>query len=897
MRILLFFCVIVAFCVKSIEAQVGIGTTNPNATFDIRSSNQAMPASNDGMLIPKVDEFPATDPTALQDGMLVYVTGNGTSTKGFYYWDETLSDWISVSGAKCINDLIDGKTNASETSIFLGNDAGLNSSAFNNTGVGSWSLRNTTTGSYNTAIGRSALVANVTGERNLAIGASSLLFNLSGSRNLAIGNSALSSNTSGERNLAVGSLSLGNNTTGFRNLAIGSQAQRNNAIGEFNTSIGHFSLYSSVGNGNVALGYEAGYFETGNNKLYISNSSANSDNALIYGEFDNNILRTNSQFQIGNPTLTGYAFPTVDGATNEVLQTDGSGSLSWVNSNSTVIHSINDLTDGKSDNDGTHDGSSIFLGINAGLNDDGTHNRNIGIGSHSLHSNTSGSGNTAIGFLSLALNNDGDSNTAVGRATLYNNTSGNFNTAIGSSTLSSNTTGTLNTAVGVESLVSNTTAQQNTSIGFRSLTDNTTGNQNTAVGTFSLFNNITGLGNVAVGVSTLVSNTTGNNNAGLGRFALYTNEDGYDNVAIGGSALYSNISGFKNVAIGQNAGYNEIGSDKLYIENSSSTSPLIYGEFDNDVLGFNANVGIGTQTPSVRLHATEEGTLGAQTIVAGLASNVSNRPVLQFSETTTIDLSQGMSLEYNGTGSGGSNRMVINGVGGNPLFEFRNNGLLTLNQGDVILANDGTDRGIIMQDDSGNNDRVLMRQNTTQDIYLGDIDDNNGDVYIRAGGTNVVSVIEGTNRVGIGINVPAYQLQLSTNSAAKPTSGSWTVASDKRLKTNIKPFTDGMNVLKELDPVWFSYNGKAGISTNERGVGTIAQELQKTAPYMVNNWEYEDEKSGSKTTYLGVNYGALDFVMVNALKEQDQTITKQQQEIDMLKKELQLIKELLKQRK
>ncbi|MBC8883156.1 tail fiber domain-containing protein [Flavobacterium piscinae] len=77
-------------------SQVGIGTTSPQAQLDIRSSNLSNPANNDGILIPKMDEFPATNPTASQDGMMVFATGNGSVTKGFYYWDNTAGDWIPV---------------------------------------------------------------------------------------------------------------------------------------------------------------------------------------------------------------------------------------------------------------------------------------------------------------------------------------------------------------------------------------------------------------------------------------------------------------------------------------------------------------------------------------------------------------------------------------------------------------------------------------------------------------------------------------------------------------------------------------------------------------------------------------------------------------------------------
>ena len=90
-------------CAIPFWAQVGINTTNPNAQLDIRSSNQAAPTNADGILIPKVDVFPATNPTTAQQGMLVYLTTATTFSGnpkpiGFYYWNDSPADWIAVKG-------------------------------------------------------------------------------------------------------------------------------------------------------------------------------------------------------------------------------------------------------------------------------------------------------------------------------------------------------------------------------------------------------------------------------------------------------------------------------------------------------------------------------------------------------------------------------------------------------------------------------------------------------------------------------------------------------------------------------------------------------------------------------------------------------------------------------
>jgi hypothetical protein len=120
--------------------------------------------------------------------------------------------------------------------------------------------------------------------------------------------------------------------------------------------------------------------------------------------------------------------------------------------------------------------------------------------------------------------------------------------------------------------------------------------------------------------------------------------------------------------------------------------------------------------------------------------------------------------------------------------------------------------------------------------------------------------------VGIATNSPAHILELGVNDAAKPTSSTWTVVSDKRLKENIKDFSDGLDLVMQINPIWFTYNGEAGLP-RETGVGTIAQELQKIAPYMITKWTYRENDTDQGVEYLGVDYGAMDFVLVNAIQE------------------------------
>jgi len=121
--------------------------------------------------------------------------------------------------------------------------------------------------------------------------------------------------------------------------------------------------------------------------------------------------------------------------------------------------------------------------------------------------------------------------------------------------------------------------------------DNTTGYCNTFVGHWAGRLNTTGHNNTFLGENSGWHNTTGNYNTFVGRNAGGLNLTGSENTSLGYYAGFNNNSN-GNVFLGYQAGYNETGSDKLYIANSNTTAPLIYGEFDNRILTINGNLEI-----------------------------------------------------------------------------------------------------------------------------------------------------------------------------------------------------------------------------------------------------------------------------------------------------------------
>jgi hypothetical protein len=96
--------------------------------------------------------------------------------------------------------------------------------------------------------------------------------------------------------------------------------------------------------------------------------------------------------------------------------------------------------------------------------------------------------------------------------------------------------------------------------------------------------------NVFVGTNAGTSVFTGAGSVFVGSNAAYNSVSASQSVYVGAEAGYSAGGALANIFIGYRSGYNEAGSNKLYIENSNSASPLIYGEFDNDILRINGEL-------------------------------------------------------------------------------------------------------------------------------------------------------------------------------------------------------------------------------------------------------------------------------------------------------------------
>ncbi len=467
--------------------------------------------------------------------------------------------------------------------IIGNNSAGSMTTANGNSSVGYSALRLVTEGSFNASFGWTSLDRLTTGDGNTAIGSGALNRLQTGFFNTAIGYNALYYNT-GSNNVAIGR-DAGYYVTGTTNTFIGQRTGRGDA--------------SKPLSGSVFLGYSAGYDETNSNRLYIENTDSSSP--LIYGEFDNDILRANGEFQINDPSSTGFAFPTADGSNGQVLTTDGSGAVTWQTLTQSVQTLIEDAdadtkiqVEETGDEDiirfdiggteqwimqgtrlePTNTGGSVFIGTNAGMNDDLSTNGNVFLGNAAGSANITGNGSVAIG-----------------QSALFANTNTVSNVAIGFSAMSSGTIGSNSIAIGVNALRDNE-GGHNIGIGSTALFVNDGGDRNVAIGGLAMFDNVGGNDNVALGYSAL-SNVTGSNNVAVG--------SGAGNASVGTSA---------NVFLGYRAGFDETGSNRLYIENSSSTTPLIYGEFNNDILRVNGTLQVNDPSATGYAFPATTGTNG-----------------------------------------------------------------------------------------------------------------------------------------------------------------------------------------------------------------------------------------------------------------------------------------------
>lgn len=123
-------------------------------------------------------------------------------------------------------------------------------------------------------------------------------------RMIAIGDNANSGNSSYSKTDSIGIGTYSATNGGIQNVIIGGSSGNGGIITNYSQSVflGHNSGYSGS-NHSVFLGYQSGRNEINSQRLHIANTGSKS---LIYGEFDNDLIRINGRLETsGSTTVSG----------------------------------------------------------------------------------------------------------------------------------------------------------------------------------------------------------------------------------------------------------------------------------------------------------------------------------------------------------------------------------------------------------------------------------------------------------------------------------------------------------------------------------------------------------------------------------------------------------------
>jgi len=813
----------------SLFAQVGINTTTPNAQLDIRSSNQVAPASTDGMLIPKIDTFPAVNPTVVQQGMLVYLTSNvGSNPQGFYYWNNPTTTWIPIGNNNNNNWNVSGNLGTNDLTNFIGT---LDNTPLN------FRVNNSNVGKFNSGL------------NNYAIGLNTLTQTNPGTQTIAIGTGAGRFQQTGTfGNIYMGHLAGENNATGLRNTFIGLSAGRNNTSASNSTIIGFNAGVSSNGSSNTFLGFASGFANTtsglntfigagsgqsnttGNINTYIgalsgsSNTIGQNNTFLGHQSGVNNISGNDNLFlgQLSGQNNTIGSANTAIGKSTRFLASDLNNSTAIGNlaavgaSNSLVLGSINGI------NGAT---SSVNVGIGTTTPLDPLHivgnlrmvDGNQAVG-RVLTSDANGTATWQNTTLSAwGLNGNASTNPTVN----FIGTTDNQDVVFRRNNLQSGLIGLTNTSLGSSSLSSNPTGTNNTAVGRFSLSSNTTGSFNTAIGGFALSNSPNGANNTAVGYQANVNNTSGQSNTSLGQLALLNTTSGGFNTAIGRQSLTNNITGSSNTVLGalSNVGANNlinataIGA-RTQVDNSNSV--VIGSVFGINGATSSVNVGIGTTAPARRLHVSNGTSGGTSSFGTGILLESNTNVYQHFLSPNTNECG----LWF------GSEVSSING-------------------------------GIIFN-------------NFNQSISF------------RTGGGFSRMFISNIGDVGIGTFVPGGQFELSLNEGRKPLSNFWTTTSDARLKIINGIYEKGLSEIIQLNPIRYNYKNSDKRTfeqkvLNQEATGFLAQEVQQIFPEAVGV-----DRDG----YLNFDIHPIMIASINAFKELNKKYEELKTKNDVLENKL-----------
>jgi DNA-binding transcriptional MerR regulator len=302
---------------------------------------------------------------------------------------------------------------------------------------------------------------------------------------------------------------------------------------------------------------------------------------------------------IGNTSSVGQIVQATAGQTADLQE--------WQDSSGNVLSGIDER--GILFSNGNTQTGNVFIGNNTG-NASASGDNNIVMGSRAGEDITTGYSNVVLGQLAGLELKAGTGNILLGSGAGRLVSTGSGNILLGTNTGDALKTGTSNVGIGATALRNaDSAASGNVAIGTSALQVQDASNA-VAIGYFAGLR-AKGGQNVFIGYESgkgVTDSTEIDGNTLIGfqsGLAMLTGAD--DNTLIGDSTGKALTTGASNVLIGHDAGATlTTGSNLLYIENSNSATPLLWGNFDSDLLTVHGSLGVGTTAPTSALDVRGE---------------------------------------------------------------------------------------------------------------------------------------------------------------------------------------------------------------------------------------------------------------------------------------------------